>query len=86
MSQLHSVSDLCYAYGAKQAQFISNYSPLGVDFLRRYATVRRTGEVIGSDALDRQYQIRTRGKQILFIFIPKILPQCDITVSFFIVT
>jgi len=45
---------MCYVYGATQAQSISNYSPLGVNFLRRYATVQRTGEFTDSDALDKE--------------------------------
>jgi hypothetical protein len=69
MSQLHSVSDLCYVYSATQAQFISNDSPLEADFLRRYATVWRTGEVIGSDALDNSTKSELgENRYYLFLF------------------
>jgi len=44
---------MSYVYGATQAQFIGNYSPLRVNFLRRYAMVQRTGEFTDSDALDK---------------------------------
>lgn len=54
MPLLHSASDMPYVYGATQAQFISNYSPLRVNFLRRYATVQRIGEFTDSDALDKE--------------------------------
>jgi hypothetical protein len=54
MPLLHSASDMCYVYGVTLVQFISNYCPLGINFLRRYATVQRTGEFTDSDALDKE--------------------------------
>jgi len=53
MPLLYSASDMSYVYGAAQAQFINNYSPLRVDFLRRYPMVPRTGEFTDSDPLDK---------------------------------